>query len=322
MSFSGSMLNFNKNQVMKNSPLSLFFFILTITLASCASKKTLKKPIFETTTYKGEKGEKEVTAINKNRADREKDHFSALEKADAAKRLIEAEQDAMNEIDTTERVGEIEDALKKVYQRTQNIINELNEVSPYSINGHKKTLELAAELNDLMQNYIEPLKKMIEANKEVKKIGGDISFNVGSAVLNQNGEKEISKLVTSIQNDIESWDSYLKDHNVNIFKDSVFRLMIIVNGYADGQGDENEAKRKKENLELSQKRAQSVADELLKQFNKSKYDQEIIIDIEINGRGESYPPNLNERDIKRNSPERRISRISMVVGPQIILYEK
>ena len=322
MSFSGSMLNFNKNQVMKNSPLSLFFFILTITLASCASKKTLKKPIFETTTYKGEKGEKEVTAINKNRADREKDHFSALEKADAAKRLIEAEQDAMNEIDTTERVGEIEDALKKVYQRTQNIINELNEVSPYSINGHKKTLELAAELNDLMQNYIEPLKKMIEANKEVKKIGGDISFNVGSAVLNQNGEKEISKLVTSIQNDIESWDSYLKDHNVNIFKDSVFRLMIIVNGYADGQGDENEAKRKKENLELSQKRAQSVADELLKQFNKSKYDQEIIIDIEINGRGESYPPNLNDRDIKRNSPERRISRISMVVGPQIILYEK
>ena len=169
LSFTRAMLNFNKNQAMKNSPLSLFFFILFITLASCASKKTLRKPIFETTTYKGQKGEKEVTAINKNRAEREKDHFSALEQADSAKRLLEDEQDAMNEIDTTERVGDIEDALKKVYQRTQNIINELNEVSPYSINGHKKTLELAAELNDLMQNYIEPLKKMIEANKEVKK---------------------------------------------------------------------------------------------------------------------------------------------------------
>ena len=163
---------------------------------------------------------------------------------------------------------------------------------------------------------------MIEANKEVKKIGGDISFNVGSAVLNQNGEKEISKLVNSIQNDIQSWDSYLKDHNVNIFKDSVFRLMIIVNGYADGQGDGNGEKRKKKNLELSQKRAQAVADEILEQVNKSEYDQEIIIDIEFNGRGESYPPNLNDKDIKRNSPERRISRISMVVGPQIILFEK
>ena len=320
LSFTRSMLNFNKNQTMRNSP--LFFFILLITLASCASQKTLRKPLFETTTYKGEKGEKEVTAINKNRAEREKDHFSALEQADAAKRLLEEEQGAMSEIDTTERVGDIEDALTKVYQRTQNIINELNEVSPYSINGHKRTLELASELNDLMQNYIEPLKKMIEANKEVKKIGGDISFNIGSAVLNKNGEKEISKLVTSIQNDIESWESYLKDHNVNIFKDSVFRLMIIVNGYADGQGDGNEEKRKKKNLDLSQKRAQAVADEILDQVNNSEYDQEIIIDIEINGRGESYPPNLNDKDIKRNSPERRISRISMVVGPQIILFEK
>ena len=307
---------------MRNSPLYIFLLILLLSVASCASKKTLRKPIFETTTYKGEKGEKEVTAMNKNRADREKDHFSALEKADAAKRLLEDEQDAMNNIDTTERVGDIEVALKKVYQRTQTIINELNEVSPYSISGHKKTLELAAELNDLMQNYIEPLKKMIEANKEVKKIGGDISFNVGSSVLNKNGENEISKLVGSIKNDIASWDSYLKDHNVNIFKDSVFRLMIIVNGYADGQGDGKEEKRKNKNLELSQKRAQAVADEILEQVNKSEYEQEIIIDIEINGRGESYPPNLREKDIKRNSPERRISRVSMVVGPQILLYEK
>ena len=321
-SFTSAMLNFKQNQAMRNPPISLFFFIFLITLAGCASKKTLQKPIFESTTYKGEKGEKEVNAINKNRAEREKYHFSALEKADLAKRLLENEQDAMNQIDTTERVRDIEDALKKVYQRTQNIINELNEVSPYSINGHKKTLELAAELNDLMQNYIEPLKKMIEANKEVKKIGGDISFKVGSAELNQNGEREISKLVSSIQNDIESWESYLEDHNVNIFKDSVFKLMIIVNGYADGQGDGNEENRKKKNLDLSQKRAQAVADEILNQVNKAEYDQEIIIDIEINGRGESYPPNLNDKGLKKNSPERRISRISMVVGPKIILYEK
>ena len=140
--------------------------------------------------------------------------------------------------------------------------------------------------------------------------------------MNKNGEKEISQLVTSIQSDIKSWDSYLKDHNVNIFKDSVYRLMIIVNGYADGQGDGSEEKRKKKNLELSQKRAQAVADEILDQVNQSQYEQEIVIDIEINGRGESYPPNLNDRDVKRNSPERRISRVSMVVGPQIMLYEK
>ncbi len=306
--------------------LRLSLFIVTSILLSqlfvgCASKKTLRKPIFETTTYKGEKGNKEVNNLNKNRAEREKEHFSALEKADQAKRLLEAEQVEMNKIDTSERVGEIELALQKIYDRTQQIINELNEISPYSFNGHQKTLTLAAELNDLMQNYIEPLTKMIEANKEVKKIGGDISFNVGSSNLNNNGKKEISKLIKSIKVDMTSWNEYLENHNVNIFKDSIYRLMIVVNGYADAQGDGNENERKAKNLELSKLRAEAVAEEIIEQVNKYNFGHEIMIDIDIKGRGEAYPPNLNEKDIKINSAERRISRISMVVGPKILLYE-
>ena len=281
----------------------------------CASNNTLRKPIFESTTYKGEKGEKGVNNLNKNRAEREKEHFSALEKADEAKRILEAEQVEMNKIDTTERVGEIEMALQKIYERTEKIIEELNSTSPYSFNGHEKTLKLAAELNDLMQNYIEPLTKMIEANKEVKKIGGDISFNIGSSELNNNGKKEISKLIKSIKTDIKNWDDYLENHNVNIFKDSVYRLMIIVNGYADAQGDEQK------NLQLSKLRAESVANEILEQVNEYDFGQELLIDVDIKGRGEATPPNLDESELKANSPERRISRISMVVGPKILLYE-
>lgn len=284
-------------------------------MVGCASNNTLRKPIFESTTYKGEKGEKGVNNLNKNRAEREKEHFSALEKADEAKRILEAEQVEMNKIDTTERVGEIEMALQKIYERTEKIIEELNSTSPYSFNGHEKTLKLAAELNDLMQNYIEPLTKMIEANKEVKKIGGDISFNIGSSELNNNGKKEISKLIKSIKTDIKNWDDYLENHNVNIFKDSVYRLMIIVNGYADAQGDEQK------NLQLSKLRAESVANEILKQVNEYDFGQELLIDVDIKGRGEATPPNLNEKDLKANSPERRISRVSMVVGPKILLYE-
>lgn len=298
------------------APLFIFAYgILSILFVGCASNKTLRKPLFETTTYKGEKGEKGVTNLNKNRAEREKEHFMALEKADEAKRILEAEQVEMNKIDTTERVGEIELALQKIYERTEKIIEELNSTSPYSFNGHEKTLKLAAELNDLMQNYIEPLTKMIESNKEVKKIGGDISFNVGSSDLNNNGKKEISKLIKSIKIDIKNWDDYLGDHNVNIFKDSVYRLMIIVNGYADAQGDEQK------NLQLSKLRAEAVANEILEQVNKYDFGQELLIDVDIKGRGEATPPNLDESDLKANSPERRISRISMVVGPKILLYE-
>ena len=296
----------------------LFIFacgIFSILSVGCASNKTLRKPLFETTTYKGEKGDKGVTNLNKNRAEREKEHFMALEKADEAKRILEAEQVEMNKIDTTERVGEIELALQKIYERTEKIIEELNSTSPYSFNGHEKTLKLAAELNDLMQNYIEPLTKMIESNKEVKKIGGDISFNVGSSDLNNNGKKEISKLIKSIKIDIKNWGDYLGDHNVNIFKDSVYRLMIIVNGYADAQGDEQK------NLQLSKLRAEAVANEILEQVNKYDFGQELLIDVDIKGRGEATPPNLDESELKANSPERRISRISMVVGPKILLYE-
>ena len=224
---------------MKTSLFLIACLILSVALTGCASNKTLRKPIFETTTYKGEKGEKDVTNFNKNRADREKEHFLALEKADEAMRLLEIEKGELGQIDTTERIGEIEMALQKIYERTETIIKELNETSPYSFKGHQKTLKLATELNDLMQNYIEPLKKMIESNKEVKKIGGDISFNVGSSVLTNNGKKEISKLMKYIKLDMNNWGGYLKDHNVNIFKDSVYRLMIIVNGYADAQGDGN-----------------------------------------------------------------------------------
>lgn len=307
--------------MVRSSLFVIVSFIFSLLFVSCASKKTLRKPIFETTTYKGEKGNKEVNNLNKNRAEREKEHFLALEKADEAKRLVEKEQAEMNKIDTSERVGDIELALQKIYERTQQIINELNEISPYSINGHQKTLKLATELNDLMQNYIEPLTKMIESNKEVKKIGGDISFNIGSANLNNNGKKEISKLIKSIKVDMADWNQYLEDHNVNIFKDSVYRLMIVVNGYADAQGDGSESARKEKNLELSRLRAEAVADEIIEQVNKYNFGHEIMIDIDIKGRGEAYPPNLSEKDIKVNSAERRISRISMVVGPKILLYE-
>ena len=162
---------------------------------------------------------------------------------------------------------------------------------------------------------------MIESNKEVKKIGGDISFNVGSSNLNNTGKKEISKLIKSIKVDMSSWNEYLENHNVNIFKDSIYRLMIVVNGYADAQGDGNENERKAKNLELSKLRAEAVADEIIEQVNKYNFGHEIMIDIDIKGRGEAYPPNLNEKDIKVNSPERRIRRISMVVGPKILLYE-
>ena len=85
-----------------------------------------------------------------------------------------------------------------------------------------------------------------------------------------------------------------------------------------GQGLEDE--RKNKNTALSEKRAQAVADEIMKQLNVQKAEGDLIIDIEINGRGETLPPNIEKSQTKKNSPERRISRVSMVLGPKILLY--
>jgi|TARA_B100000767_G_C19777255_1_gene543387 outer membrane protein OmpA-like peptidoglycan-associated protein len=299
---------------------SILYLSIIFVLSSCATNNSLRKPVFETTTYKGQTGDKEVTNGNKNRAEREKSLFLAMEKADAAQRIVEQQKAEMEKIDSTERVEDIELALVKIYERTELIIAELNETSPYSMSGHKRTLELAEELNNLLQNYIEPLKKMIESNKEVRKIGGDISFEPGSADLSKSGRKEISKLVNSMEDDKAMWEDYLTDHNANIFNDSVFKLMIVINGYADEQGSSNENDRKQKNKLLSEKRAQAVSDELMKQFKAQKSSADLIIDVEINGRGEMLPPEINAAQAKKNSAERRISRVSMVLGPKILLY--
>ena len=123
-----------------------------------------------------------------------------------------------------------------------------------------------------------------------------------------------------MQDDKIMWDKYLLDHNTNIFNDSIFKLMIVINGYADEQGSSDENVRKEQNKLLSEKRAQAVSDELMRQFKAQKSNTEIIVDIEINGRGEMLPPEINAAQAKKNSAERRISRVSMVLGPKILLY--
>ena len=58
----------------------------------------------------------------------------------------------------------------------------------------------------------------------------------------------------------------------------------------------------------------------MKQFNAYKTKMDLIIDVEINGRGETLTPNLEKSQAQKNNPERRISRVSMVLGPKILLY--
>jgi outer membrane protein OmpA-like peptidoglycan-associated protein len=302
--------------------LTILIYCCTLILVMSCAQESLKNPIYNTTVFRGQRGEKEVNSFNKNRAEREKLLAETIEKADEAKRKLEEQQATLNSIDSTERIGDLDGKLKIIFNRTQQIIDELNKTSPYTSAGQEKTLKLAAELNDLMHNYINPLAKLVEANKEVVRLGSDINFSTGSATLSKEGKKKISQLVTNITNEIEKWKTYLNHHNENIFSNSEFKTIILINGYADMQGSMDEATRQKNNLELSEKRAKAVADELNLQLTAIKEKYKLTFEIQSKGRGEELPENNASSSKKGENSTRRISSISLVVGPKVLLLNE
>ena len=114
----------------------------------------------------------------------------------------------------------------------------------------------------------------------------------------------------------------MNHHNENIFSNSEFKSIILVNGYADLQGSTDEKTRQKSNLELSEKRAKAVADELQLQLATLKEKYHLSFEIDSKGRGEEIPGDHVETSKKGESAARRISSISLVVGPKILLYNE
>lgn len=303
---------------MNNSSISLFiaFFII---LSSCKDSGVLVTPKYKTTIFRGQQGVTEVNSFNRKQAEREKSLAETLEKADEAMRRLEDQKKMFYSIDSTERITEIDAQLDKLIIRTQQIINSLNETDPYSPEGHEKSLLLALELNDLLFHYIYPVGELIISNKEIKNISADISFDTGSSLLTKEGKLAITKLIETISNDISEWKLYLDQHNENVFNQEDYRAILLINGYSDLQGAGNPKERAALNLDLSNRRAAAVAAEFEKQLNELKAKLKLSYNVKYFGQGENLPPKQIENG-KANNPDRRITTISMVVGPKILLY--
>ena len=303
---------------MNNS--SIFLFIaFFITLSSCKDSGVLVTPKYKTTIFRGQQGVTEVNSFNRKQAEREKSLAETLEKADEAMRRLEDQKKMFYSIDSTERITEIDTQLDKLIERTQQIINSLNEIDPYSPEGHEKSLLLALELNDLLFHYIYPVGELIVSNKEIKKISADISFDTGSSLLTKEGKLAITKLIETISNDISEWKIYLDQHNENVFDQEDYRTILLINGYSDLQGSGNPKERAAMNLDLSNRRAAAVAAEFEKQLAELKVKLKLSYNVKFFGQGENLPPKQIENG-KANNPDRRITTVSMVVGPKILLY--
>lgn len=302
-----------------NNSTVLFFITFFILLSSCKDSGVLVKPKYKTTVFRGQQGETEVTNFNRKQAEREKSLAETLEKADEAMRRLEDQKKMFYSIDSTERITEIDAQLDKLIERTQQIINSLNETDPYSPAGHEKSLLLALELNDLLFHYIYPVGELIVSNKEIKNISADISFDTGSSLLTKEGKLAITKLIETISNDISEWKIYLDQHNENVFDQEDYRTILLINGYSDLQGSGNPKERAAMNLDLSNRRAAAVAAEFEKQLAELKAKLKLSYNVKFFGQGENLPPKQIENG-KANNPDRRITTISMVVGPKILLY--
>jgi len=303
---------------MNNSNL-IFLFICSLALFACKDTGVLVKPKFKTTVFRGVQGETEVNNFNRKQAEREKSLAATLEKADEALRRLEDQKKMFYSIDSSERINEIDVQLDKLIERTKQIIDLLNETDPYSPAGNEKALRLAVELNDLLFNYVYPIGELIVSNKEIKNISADISFDTGSSVLTKQGKLAITVLIETITTDIAEWKVYLNQHNENVFDQEEYKTILIINGYSDLQGSGNATDRAEKNLELSKKRAAAVAAEFEKQLTALNTKLKLTYNVKFYGQGENLPPKQVENG-KVNNPDRRITTISMVVGPKILLY--
>ena len=294
-------------------------FGLFILLFSCKDSGILVKPKYKTTIFHGQQGETEVNAFNRRQAEREKSLAEEIEKSEQALQMLKEQQKMFYSIDSTERIKEIDEQLTRLLKRTEEIIIALNQTDPYTPEGHETALRLAKELNDLLYVYVVPLGELIAANKEIKNISADISFDTGSSVISAEGKKLITGMLDSIKSDIINWGNYLDHHNEHIFADEDFSTILIVSGYSDKQGAGDEKTRTQRNQELSEARAKSVATEFEKQLKSLDVKWKLSFKISYEGKGEILPPSIYD-DKQKNNPNRRITTIRMVVGPKILLY--
>jgi len=293
--------------------------VLWFLLPACKDTGVLVKPKYNTTVFHGQRGDTKVNALNRKQAAREKNLAEEIEKAEQAIQLLEDQRKMFYTIDSTERIKEIDDQLVRLMERSQQIVRELNEIDPYSPDGHEKTLKLAKELNDLLYKYVIPMGELISANKEIKNIAADIGFETGSSQISKEGIRLVSILLDSIKSEVVQWKKYLDHHNEMIFSEEQFSTILIISGYSDRQGSGDEETRTQRNLSLSEERAKAVANEFEKQLKALEVTWKLSYRISHEGKGESLPPNLME-DSRKNNPNRRITTIRMVIGPKILLY--
>jgi outer membrane protein OmpA-like peptidoglycan-associated protein len=253
-------------------------------------------------------GKIKTNILNKRRVEKERNIIQLEKTYKAAKAILEKQKNSLENIETTHKIDKVEQIRRECEIRINKLYEELKLLDPNTKDGYKRSLEMLTEINDLFANRIQPLEMIISKNIEVKELQGDFSFKTGSFKLTDQGIKDIEKFIQSIENDILIWKKYVNNYNQQLFSNEKFKLMVVIDGYADKQGSDAA------NLVLSENRAEEVRNEFIKRLSILSKKHKVVFDVKYFGKGETLPPGITDNGMETDS-RRRICRIMSVVGP-------
>ncbi len=293
---------------------SLLFFLNACMLSSTFSDKKHSKNKFKSVSvidqprYKDNGGEIKTNIINKRKVIKEKNFLDNKKTYDGIMRILDEDGKKIINQPEGKTISKTEQIRKECQAKMNLLYEEFKSIDPNTKAGYKRSLELLVEINDLFTNTIQPLHMIISKNVEVKELNGDFSFKTGSAKLTDSGIEDINNMVKEISKDIETWKNYVNNNNNRIFSNDKFKLMVVIDGYADSQGSDQY------NLSLSEKRAEEVRNEFIKKINILAQNYKIVFDVQYYGKGEELPPGIEDNGMQVDA-RRRICRIMSVVGP-------
>jgi outer membrane protein OmpA-like peptidoglycan-associated protein len=287
------------------------YSFLFMTLSSCATnaelvKKRAANEMYVSTAqlytpkYEPNGGKKRETIFNKSKVLKENQFIAVLNKVKPIDPILKGNSSTAVDL-------AIDNAIKEYNLKIYDLESRLSQIDLDKRGAEELYTNLLIELNNLICKEREGIMQL---EKKVQKLFGDVSFSTASCDISGAGKKSVEDVIDKIIKEFEKWKNYVNTCNEKIFEKDLIVAVIDISGYADQRGDTQY------NLDLSRKRANSVEHELRGALIKLVKEKKVTIvfdKIYSEGYGEKLPPGVEKGS--QDDPTRRICLINFVVGP-------
>ncbi len=220
---------------------------------------------------------------------------------------IERLQKDIQDIKNKHEGSALEELIVPIAQLDQTIADEKALLLSYDKDPTEEELQTLMERLELIDQQLDKVRTSYRYTKDLDiQIKAGTLFESGQAIFTAKGEKQMNTVGKYIQKSIERYHKK--------FPGDTLRMLLRVQGYADEQpfyDGQPEEERKKQNLGISQKRAELVGNFIISQIN----DELLYLEKELQGMGEALPPGVTAG--KTDDPNRRVCTLSIFMLSEI-----